>query len=194
MLIDRIDALKIIGLAGDGQEAIEQVTRLRPDFLILDLHMPKVNGFDVLKHLHEHQPKTGVIIISMFGDPSIHREAVRHGVKGYLLKHADQDEFIMAMELILKGKCYYSPEIFEEQPHCVSMPNGTSVIPMVPLTKREEEVLSLIATGLTNKEIAGKLFVSPKTVDSHRTNLMKKIHVHNVTGLVRYALVNGYEV
>jgi two-component system response regulator NreC len=194
LLIGQIDELEIVGMAYDGQEAIDKVAELKPDFLLLDLHMSKVNGLDVLRYVAEYCPTTRSIIISMYGDPSIHKEAVRLGASGYILKHADQEEFILALELALQGKGYYSAEIFDAKPALEDVPHITPLMPFVPLTQREGEVLALIAKGYTNKEIAGKLFVSYKTVDSHRTNLMKKLNAHNVTSLVRYALANGYEI
>tara|TARA_R110000850_G_scaffold258019_2_gene384479 strand:- start:756 stop:1394 length:639 start_codon:yes stop_codon:yes gene_type:complete len=194
MLINKIDNLEIVDTASDGQEAIDLIGRHRPDYMILDLHMPKVNGLDVLKYVSENYPETKVIVISMFGDPAMHREVVRLGAKGYILKHSDRDEFILAIDLVMKGKSYYSPAIFEEHTKIKSVPGSAPVIPMVSLTTREEEILTLIARGLTNKEIAQQLIVSHKTIDTHRTNLMKKIDVHNVTGLVKYAIANGYDV
>ncbi|MDZ7846742.1 MAG: response regulator transcription factor [Owenweeksia sp.] len=194
LLINKIDNLEIIATALDGQETIEAIETHRPNYLILDLHMPKVNGLDVLRYVSENHPETKVIIISMFGDPAMHQEVVRLGARAYLLKHADQDEFIMAIQLVMKGKSYFSPEIFTERAGLKTAPNSTPVIPLVSLTHREEEVLTLIANGYTNKEIARKLIISPKTVDAHRVNLMKKLDVHNVTGIVKYAIANGYDV
>lgn len=194
MLIDKIEDLEIVEAAANGQLAIEALDRHKPDYLILDLHMPIVNGLDVLRHASEYFPKTKVIVISMFGDPAMHREVVRIGAKGYLLKHADMDEFFLAINLVRQGKSYYSPAIFEDHTNNAIVPGSSQIIPLVSLTTREEEVLVLIANGYTNKEIAQKLFVSHKTIDTHRTNLMKKINVHNVTGLVKYALANGNDV
>ncbi len=194
MLIGKIDGLQIVETAANGQEAIDAVTRHKPQYLILDLHMPVVNGLDALRHISQSYPDTKVIVISMFGDPAMHREVVRLGAKGYLLKHADMDEFILAINLVMKGKSYFSPAIFEDHVKSKSLPGAAPVIPIVSLTSREEEVLTLIANGYTNKEIAQKLIVSHKTVDTHRSNLMKKIDVHNVTGLVKYAMANGYDI
>ena len=194
MLIDKMDGLQIIGAAADGEEAIEMVELHKPNYLILDLHMPKVNGLDVLKHINEYFPSTKVIVISMFGDAGIHREVVRLGAKAYLLKHSDREEFLLALDLVMKGKSYYSPAIFEEQSKVKSVPGSTNAVAIANLTGREKEILTLIAQGYTNKEIAHKLVVSHKTIDTHRTNLMKKLGVHNVTGLVKYAIANGYDV
>lgn len=193
MLINKIENLKVVGTASDGEKAIEMIEKLKPNYVILDLHMPKVNGLDVLKHVKEYFPATKVIIISMFGDPSMHAEAVRLGARGYLLKHSDGEEFLLAIDLLRKGKSYYSPAIFEEQNAIKSVPGSLPVVPVVSLTSREKEILTHIAQGYTNKEIAQKLVVSHKTVDTHRTNLMKKLGVHNVTGLVKYAIANGYD-
>lgn len=194
MMIDKMDGIDIVATAFDGQAAIEAVEEHKPDYLILDLHMPKVNGLDVLRHISENFPNTKILIISMFGDPAMHQTVVRLGAKGYLLKHSDKDEFLLAMDLVRKGKSYYSPAIFEEHKQMQSVPGAAAVIPLVNLTTREEEVLTLIARGYTNKEISKKLYVSHKTIDTHRTNLMKKLDVHNVTGLVKYAIANGYDV
>ncbi|AEV34425.1 response regulator containing a CheY-like receiver domain and an HTH DNA-binding domain [Owenweeksia hongkongensis DSM 17368] len=194
MLINKIGDLEVVGSASDGEEAIELIEQHRPDYLILDLHMPKVNGLDVMKHINDCFLSTKVIIISMFGDSSIHRQVVRLGAKGYILKHSDSEEFLLAIDLVRNGKSYYSPAIFEEQSKVKIIPGSTPVVPMANLTSREKEILTLIAQGYTNKEIAEKLHVSHKTIDSHRTNLMKKIGVRNITGLVKYAMANGYDV
>lgn len=194
MLINKIDNLEIVGAAADGEEAIKLVEIHQPTYVILDLHMPKVNGLDVLKYIREYFPATRVIIVSMFGDPAIHREAVRLGAKGYLLKHSDKEEFVLALDLVMKGKSYYSPAIFEEQDKIKAVPGSVPMVPIVGLTEREKEILTYIAQGYTNKEIAKKLVLSHKTIDTHRTNLMKKLGVHNITGLVKYAIANGYDV
>lgn len=194
MLIDKVENLEIVGTADDGEMAIEMIEKLKPNYLILDLHMPKVNGLDVLKHVNEYFPSTKVIIISMFGDPVIHQQVVKLGAKAYLLKNSDREEFLLALDLVMKGKSYYSPAIFDEPRKVKSVPGTASVVPIANLTVREKEILTLIVQGYTNKDIAQKLVVSHKTVDTHRTNLMKKLGVHNVTGLVKYAIANGYEV
>ncbi|AEV34431.1 response regulator [Owenweeksia hongkongensis] len=194
MLIDDIDDLEIVATAFDGQQAIDEIEKHQPNYLILDLHMPVVNGLDVLRHVSEYFPKTKVIVISMFGDPSMHQAVVRLGAKGYLLKNSDREEFLLAMSLVMNGKSYYSPAIFEEHTKCQTLPGSSQIIPLVSLSAREEEILILIAQGYTNKEIGSQLILSHKTIDSHRSNLMKKINVHNVTGLVKYAIANGYEV
>lgn len=194
MLINKIENLEVIGTASDGEHAIELIEKHKPNYVILDLHMPKLNGLDVLKHINEYFPATKVIVISMFGDPSIHREVVRLGAKAYILKHSDREEFILALNLVMKGKNYYSPSIFEEQNKVKAVPWSAPVVPIVALTEREKEILTYIVQGYTNKEIADKLVVSHKTIDTHRTNLMKKLGVHNVTGLVKYAIANGYDV
>lgn len=175
MLINKVDNLEVVGTAADGEEAIRLVELHQPTYVILDLHMPKVNGLDVLKYIREYFPSTRVIIVSMFGDPTIHREAVRLGAKGYLLKHSDKEEFILALDLVMKGKSYYSPAIFEEQDKIKAVPGSVPMVPIVGLTEREKEILTYIAQGYTNKEIAKKLVLSHKTIDTHRTNLMKKL-------------------
>lgn len=193
-MIRKIKNLEIIGTASNGQQAIDMVEIHKPNYLILDLHMPKVNGLDVLKHLNEYFPATKVIVISMFGDAAMHREVVRLGAKAYILKNSDREEFKLAISLVMSGNTYYSPAIFKEHDQISSLPGAVPVVSLVSLTAREEETLTLIAQGFTNKEIAKKLILSPKTIDTHRTNLMKKIGVRNVTGLVKYAIAHGYDL
>ncbi len=193
MLIDDIDDLKVVATASDGQKAIDALEKYSPNYMILDLHMPVVNGLNVLKYASEYFPSTRVIVISMFGDPAMHREVIRLGAKAYLLKNSDRDEFILALNLVMQGKSYYSPDLFKKNIQGLKVSVSSEVIPLVSLSPREEEVLILIAQGLTNKEIGEKLILSHKTVDTHRTNLMKKMNVHNAIGLVRYALANGYD-
>ncbi|AEV34435.1 response regulator [Owenweeksia hongkongensis] len=194
LLIDDIDDLEVVATASDGQEAIDALEKHSPDYMILDLHMPVVNGLNVLKHASEYFPSTRVIVISMFGDPSMHREIIRLGAKAYILKNSDRDEFILALNLVMKGKSYYSPDLFKKDTKSLKIPVSSKTISLVNLSPREEEVLTLIAQGLTNKEIGEKLILSHKTIDSHRTKLMKKINVHNAIGLVRYAIANGYDL
>lgn len=192
--INKIDNLEIIGVAIDGQQAIEMVKLHRPNYLILDLHMPKANGLEVLKQVSKYSPETKVIIISMYGDPSIHREVIKLGAKAYLLKNSDVEEFMLAIDWVMKGKSYYSPAIFEEQSKIEVVSSISPVIPVASLTPREKEVLILIAQGYTNKEMGQKLFVSHKTIDTHRTNIMKKLGAHSISDLVKYAIANGYDV
>lgn len=194
LLISQIPELEIIATANDGQTAIHKIDRLKPEYLLLDLHLPKVQGIDVLKYLSVHHPHIKVLVISMFGDPSIYRKAVKLGAKAYVLKQADPEVIIMALKLVMKGETFYSKDILEKKNFSEGPVKAPKIIPLASLTKREEQILMLIAQGLTNKEIAEKLYLSFKTVDNHRTNLMKKIKVHNVTGLIKYAMANGYDV
>lgn len=194
LLINKIGNLKIVGTTSDGKETIELIEANPPNYLILDLHMPKVNGLDVLKHINSYFPSIKVIVISMYGDSAIHKEVVRLGAKGYLLKHSDSEEFILAMNLVMKGKSYYSPAIFEEQNQTKFVSGSAPVVPVATLTGREKEILLLIAKGYTNKQVGSQLMISHKTVDTHRRNLMQKIGVHNIIGLVRYAIANGYDL
>lgn len=194
LLIRHIEGLEIVAKATDGYEALEAIEKYNPDLLILDLHMPRLNGMETLRHLSTRHIKTKVIIVSMYSSTGMHKEAIKLGAKGYLLKHAEQDEFLMAIKLVLKGKSYYSSELFDEEISGEYKLSNPGTTPIDKLTQREEEVLKLIAKGFTNNEMAKKLFLSPNTINTHRTNLMKKLNAHNVTDLVRYAMLNGYGV
>lgn len=192
LLIDQIEGLEMIDIATDGQEALDAVEKHNPDLLILDLHMPRMNGLEALRHLSAKHTRTKIIIISMYHDPGLHKEIMALGAQAYLPKNSDQEEFIMAIEMVMRGKRYFSAELYNSQAKPSEKGMEATVIPLKSLTKREEEVLKLIAKGYTNNEISQQLFLSPKTVDNHRTNLMRKLNAHNVTALVRYALTNGY--
>lgn len=194
LLIDQMPNLSIAEIASDGKEALEAIEKHNPDLLILDLHMPRLNGLEVLRHLSNRHCRTKVIVISMYSEAAIYKEVIELGASAYIDKNTDQEEFAFAIQKVLKGSTYFNAELSTSQNSKDEDTFSSRIIPLRSLSKREEEILKLISKGLTNKEIADTLFLSPKTVDNHRTNLMKKLGVHNVTALVRYAITNGYDI
>jgi len=185
-LLQGADDIQVIGTAVDGDEAIELVKRLSPDVLLMDLAMPRVNGMQVLEQMRSRKISVPVVVFSVRGDESRVRHALRLGARGYVLKRSVPDEIVAAIRAVSQGGAYLSPTISES---VVSSLDTAS--PFEQLTPREREVLSLVAEGLTSAQIAGKLCISLKTAVKHRANLMSKLDVHDVAGLIREAAKHG---
>ncbi len=182
-LIEKIDGLKIIGEASDGEEALNMVKTLRPDLLITDISMPKMSGLDVIKIIKSENLDVKILVISMHLNERYITRCIELGASGYVLKDTDNAEIIIAIETIMSGGSYICkramPSVME------GIRNPTSQKKEISnLSKREKEILQYLVKGKTNKEIAEELFLSAKTIDSHRTNIMKKMKVHNSAELV----------
>lgn len=182
-LLEGTHKFKIIGEAADGYEALRKIETLKPDLALLDLSMPKMDGFSAIKRIKDISPKTKVLVVTMHYDRTYLAQALKNGADGYLLKGADPDELYLACQSLLAGRSYVSSEISGQL--IEGFLTGTSEIasPLDALTSREMEVMKLVAEGHTNKAVANILFISPKTVDKHRTNLMRKLSVHNLSQL-----------
>ena len=185
-LLQGVDDIQVIGTAVDGDEAIELVKRLSPDVLLMDLAMPRLNGMQALEQMRARKISVPVVVFSVRGDESRVRHALRLGARGYVLKRSVPDEIVAAIRAVSQGGAYLSPTISES---VVSSLDTAS--PFEQLTPREREVLSLVAEGLTSAQIAGKLCISLKTAVKHRANLMSKLDVHDVAGLIREAAKHG---
>lgn len=183
--------LKVVGQAADGLEAIRLVGEYQPDLLLLDLSMPKLGGLEAMNKVKEISPGTRILVVSMHGTDKHLRAAFNAGADGYLLKMADQNEFYLAIKAVIEGKKYVSSE-FTSQVMQAFLTSGTEISsPLEKLTARERETLKLAAEGYTNKQIAKMLFISPKTVDKHRTSLMNKLNLHNILELNSFARRHG---
>jgi two-component system response regulator NreC len=183
---------KIVGEAADGLEAKAMVERLQPDMLILDLMMPGLNGMEVTRQARQLSPRTKIIILSMQANEAYVLEALRHGASGYVLKQSNMAELVQAIRQVLEGRNYLSPEFTQRAIEAYKQKaEAATHDPYDTLTTREREVLQLAAEGHTSPEIAEKLFLSPRTVEMHRSNLMRKLGLANQTELVRYALWRG---
>jgi two-component system, NarL family, response regulator NreC len=185
-LLERAD-FEVLG-ASDGREAVELAQDQRPDIAVLDLAMPVLNGLDAARHIGQVSPRTGVIILTMHAEAPYVSEALRAGVRGYVLKTQAARDLVQAIEQVARGLTYLSPGVTGP---LVEAYLGNAEAPPDPLTLREREVLQLVAEGKTTKEIADVLGVSAKTIESHRARLMKKLHIHDTAGLVRYAVRRG---
>jgi len=182
----------LVGEAADAREVVDLSERLRPDVLVLDLLMPGINGLSALRQVVKCAPKTRVIILSMCSSEAYVSEALQEGAAGYVLKSSRADELILAVREVAAGRSFLSPPLSEKIVEgYLKSRNGAVLDPYDTLTTREREVLYLVAGGLSNAEIADKLFVSPRTVETHRANLMRKLNLHNHAELIRYAIRRG---
>ena len=186
-LLERIDKVEVVGEAGDGLQALELIEKLEPDVVLLDLTMPGLSGFEVLKETSERFPKVNMIVLSVHDSEEYAFHALRSGAVGYLPKSAASAELEVAIERVLRGEKYLSPTIAPEPP--LEFSKGSSQTP--DLTPRQMEVLTLIAQGSSTREVARALNIAVKTVETHRAQLMERLNIHDVAGLVRYAIKKG---
>lgn len=183
---------KLAGEAADGIETVRLVDRLQPDILVLDLMMPGLNGLEVARQVHKRAPATRIVILSMHSDEAYVLEALRAGASAFVLKEASAEDLVRALREVGAGRRYFSPPISEETiDRYLKKAAGSSLDPFHLLTTREREVLQLTAEGLSGNEISQKLFISRRTVESHRASLMRKLGVRNQKELVRLALQRG---
>jgi DNA-binding NarL/FixJ family response regulator len=191
-LLEAEPDFKVVGEASNGLEAKTLVERLRPDILVLDLMMPGLNGMEVTRQVKQFAPQTRIIILSMQATEAYVLEALRNGASGYVLKQADMSELIQAIRQVMEGRDYLSPEFTQRAIEAYrDKAEAASSNLYDSLTAREREVFQMAAEGLTTAEIAERLFLSPRTVEMHRGNLMRKLGLRNQTELVRYAIWRG---
>jgi len=184
--------LRVVGEAADGAEALRLVERLQPDVLVLDLMLPGKTGLEVARQATRVSPRTRIVILSMHANEAYVVEALRAGAHGYVLKEEGALELVKAIRGALAGQRYLSASISEEAVRDYGKRQAASILdPLLTLTRREREVLQLTAEGQSSTEIASRLFISPRTVETHRTNLMRKLGVRNQRDLVRYAVQRG---
>jgi DNA-binding NarL/FixJ family response regulator len=192
-LLEQADDISVIGEAEDGQAAVELVEQLKPDVLIIDIAMPRMNGIQATQRVHVLGLATQVVILSMHSRPTLVRQALRNGARGYLLKNSITEELLLAVRAASRRETYLSPEISgiivdDFLTHQADVEKSGL---FDQLTPREREVVQLIAEGYTNNGIARLLNISIKTVERHRANLMAKLDVHDVAGLTRIAVEHG---
>ena len=182
----------IVGEAGDGLETIRLVEQTHPQILVLDLMMSGVNGLEVTRQVSKKCPETGIIILSMHSNEAYVLEALRSGARAYILKESSPEELVRAIREVYSGKRYLSSPLSERAIEAYMRKTETATVDSYDqLTTREREILQLTAQGYTNNEIASRLFISPRTVETHRTNLMRKLDLHNHTQLIQYAIQHG---
>jgi DNA-binding NarL/FixJ family response regulator len=183
----------VVGEAADGQEAVDKVEALRPDIVLMDMVMPRMNGLEATARIRQRHSDVKVLILSMYDDDEYVQQVIQAGASGYLLKGMAADDLVLAIREVYGGSSFLNPavaaKLIEDYVRCVRGDEAGGR--EEPLTGREREVLKLIAEGNTNQEIADVLCLSRKTVESHRANIMRKLDLHDVTELVKYALRTG---
>lgn len=188
-LLEAEPDLKVIGEAGDGITTAQLVENLKPNILILDLMMTGMNGLEVTRQVAKRSPKTIVVILSMHSNEGYVLEAMRAGAKAYIIKESSADELVHAIREVMAGHRYLGPPLSERViDNYMKKAETNALDPYDALTTREREVLHLAAQGNTNAEIATRLFISRRTAEIHRTNMMRKLGLKTQTQLVRYAI------
>jgi two-component system nitrate/nitrite response regulator NarL len=190
MLIDGIKALllnesefKIVGEALRSTEAIDRVKKMDVDVMITDINMPEMNGIQFANAIRRIKPEQKILALSMFGDKAVITDMIDAGVKGYVLKNTGKQELITALKLIANGGTYFSGDVAKELNKV-----DDSIDKRYILTPREREIVRYVAQGLSHTEIGDKIHISPRTVDTHRTNIMRKLEVHSIAELIKIAL------
>jgi len=182
---------KLVAEAADGLAAAQAVEKLKPALLFLDLNMPRLHGLEVLKQVRTTSPNTRVIVLSMHNDEPYVIEALRAGASAYLLKGSESEEIAQALKEVMAGRRYLSAPLSEWAINALATRTADTSDPLATLSPREREVLQLATEGYGNPEIAEKLFISPRTAETHRTNLMRKLGLQSQTDLVRFAIRKG---
>lgn len=191
-LLERVEDFSIVGVAADGLEAVRLTETLKPDILVLDLMMPGLNGLEALRILRDRSPRTRIVILSMHRTTAFVAQALQSGAIGYVLKEATEESLVRAVREAAAGRRFLSPPVTEIAINAYIEQSKTGPFdPHETLTPRQREVLQLAAEGKTNAEIAGRLNISQRTVENHRTALMQRLGLRNQTELIRYAMRRG---
>lgn len=186
-LLER-EGLQVVGEASDGHEAVRLAQTLHPDVAVLDLSMPLLNGLQAAREILHASPGTRTILLTMYTEDQYVLEAMRAGIRGYVVKRQAAGDLVQAIREVANGAIYLSPSVSQAVVHAYL---GKTDLPPDPLSSRELQVLQLVAEGKTTKEIAQLLGISIKTAESHRTHIMEKLDIHETAGLVRYAIRRG---
>lgn len=192
-VVDELAEIEVVGEAKDGVQALEMVERLLPTIALLDISMPGMTGLEVLKQVRARFPQIKVILLSMYDNSEYVSEAIQSGAVGYLIKDGAEDELAFAIKAVMRGDVYLSPSIsrqlanvFAQRTEVLAAGSGSGA-----LTTRQTEVLCLIAKGQSSKGVARHLNLSVKTIETHRAQIMERLGIRDVAGLVRYAIRNG---
>lgn len=189
LLINTTDDFKIIEEASDGEEFLDKIRVNRPDLVLLDISMPKMDGIEAAAAALELYPDLPIITLSMYGEEDYYFKMVSVGVKGFLLKNSDITEVVTALETVSEGGTYFSQELLLNLVSSLKSTGGEVEL-FTDISEREKEILLLICQGFSNHEIADKLFISKRTVDKHRANILAKTSCKNTANLVVYAIKN----
>lgn len=187
--------IEIVGTASNGQELLNALPECDPHLVLMDINMPELDGIEATKIVVRDHPEVKVLMLTMINDATLIRQLIELGTHGYILKNTGKTELLEAIRTLGQGKTFYSKEVTQEFMDSMRKSDkkttGSSFTPEIKITKREREVLKLIALEMTAAEIAEKLFISQNTVVTHRKNLISKLNVRNSSGLAKYALRHG---
>lgn len=181
--------LEVVGTASDGRDAVTQVLQLAPRIAILDISMPELDGIEAARQIAAERPEVQLIILSMHGGAQHIFLALEAGVRGYLLKESAGREIIDAIRVVQTGRRYLSPKVAEIVTENIGRRGAAT--PLESLSRREREILKLVADGNSSAEIGAKLHLSPKTVDSYRSRMMQKLHLSDLAGVIKFAIQHG---
>lgn len=192
-LLEKDEQIQIVAEAQDGNEALAKSEHLNPDVVVMDITMPLLNGLEATRRIKKYCPDVKVLILTMHNAEEYIFQLLRAGASGYVLKHAAPDELLFAIKAVHRGDTYLSPSIAKIviDDYILHAEKSANEDPLEVLTSREREILQLLAEGHSNREIAKMLFISVKTVETHRSNLMNKLNLHGIAELVVFAINRG---
>jgi two-component system nitrate/nitrite response regulator NarL len=194
-ILTSLDNIAVAGEAGNGEDAVKMYSSLKPDLVIMDISMPGMNGIEATRVIKEKDPDAKILILTMHDNQEYLNQIIRSGAKGFILKNTDKEELLDAVKTVASGDNFFSKDIskliIDNYIRTAKETEKNDGYKEVPLTKREIEILKLIASGYSNQEIANILYISYNTVDTHRKNIMHKLSIKNTAGLVRYAIEKG---
>jgi DNA-binding NarL/FixJ family response regulator len=181
--------IRVVGTAADGRDAVRDVLKLQPEVVVMDIAMPQMNGIEATREIRDRAPQARVVILSMHSSVEYVFHALEAGAHGYLLKESAAQEVVDAVRTVRAGRRYLCRKVAEMVAGGIGRGSATS--PLESLSKRERQVLQLVAEGRSSSQIAATLYLSPKSVDTYRSRLMQKLHVGDVAGLVKFAIQHG---
>jgi two-component system nitrate/nitrite response regulator NarL len=194
-ILETLENFVVSGEAANGEEAVKMYASLKPDLVIMDISMPGMNGIEATKVIKDKDPDAKILILTMHDNQEYLNQIIRSGAKGFILKNTDKEELLDAVKTVASGDNFFSKDIskliIDNYIRSAKEAEKNDGFKEVPLTKREIEILKLIASGYSNQEIANILYISYNTVDTHRKNIMHKLSIKNTAGLVRYAIEKG---
>jgi len=190
-LLDKIEDVVVVAEVGDGMEAVAAAKTEQAEIVLMDIKMPGLNGLEALIRLRREHPDVRVIMLSMYAGEEYFQMALDAGAAGYLLKDADRAELELALRTVARGEPYLTPDVAQYAVTSFRNPKTRKDSPLAALTSRQREILQLMAEGHTSREIARRLSLSTRTVESHRADIMERLDVHNLPGLVLIALRAG---
>jgi two-component system, NarL family, response regulator NreC len=193
MMLNAQPDIEVVGEASDGRQALDEAQRLLPDVIVMDITMPELNGIEATRQIKKLLPETRVLVLTMHENEGYLFQMLRAGASGYMLKEAADTDLISAIRVVSSGRFYLSAtaQSMMVSDYLQRVHTGEERDSYSALTEREREILKLVAEGYTNNQIAERLFISPKTVDTHRTHIMDKLNLHSRAELVKYAMRRG---